>query len=266
MAQERAGAAGGSIILRNDDLDGSRARPEFVTAFLEDLRWFGFTWDEGPDIGGPYGPYNQSERIPLYREGFEVLERSGAIYPCTCSRQDVIRALQAPHQGEEEPIYPGTCRNRKREEIPAGSKISWRFRVPEGEAIGFEDGALGSQHYMAGKDFGDFIVWRHDDLPSYQLACVIDDHLMQITEVVRGEDLLISTARQLLLYRAFSWTAPAFFHCALMRDESGARLAKRHDSLSLRTLRASGVNPGELRQHWYDTTSSQALRGLEETL
>ncbi len=252
IALERARAAGGALILRNDDLDRSRARPEFVTAFLEDLRWFGFSWREGPDIGGPFAPYSQSDRIPLYREVFEVLKRIGAVYPCTCSRQDVLRALQAPHQGEEEPIYPGTCRSRKLDDIPTDAKISWRFRVPDGEAIGFEDRALGPQNYVAGRDFGDFMVWRHDDLPSYQLACVVDDHVMQITEVVRGEDLLISTARQLLLFRTLSWHAPAYYHCPLMRDERGERLAKRHDSLSLRTLRNQGGRPDEIRAKWSD--------------
>jgi glutamyl/glutaminyl-tRNA synthetase len=242
IAQQRARAARGKLILRNEDLDRSRARPEFVTAFIEDLKWFGFTWDEGPDIGGPHAPYNQSERIELYRAEFRRLEAAGFLYPCTCSRQDVLRALQAPHQGEEEPVYPGTCRAKSINEIPPGARVNWRFRVPDGEAIGFHDLAFGPQSFTAGRDFGDFVVWRHDDLPSYQLACVADDHAMQITEVVRGADLLLSTARQLLLYRALRVQPPAFYHCELVRDEHGHRLAKRHDSLSLRALRESGVS------------------------
>src|SRR5436190_7434442 len=126
MAQARARAANGVLVLRNDDLDRSRVRGEFVKAFLEDLKWFEFDWEEGPDVGGPCGPYNQSERIELYRAAFEMLRESGDLFPCTCSRQDVLRALQAPHQGEEEPVYPGTCREKKLAEIPSGTKINWR--------------------------------------------------------------------------------------------------------------------------------------------
>lgn len=246
-AQSRAQAARGKLVLRNEDLDRSRAKQEFVQAFLEDLRWFGFRWQEGPDVGGPHSPYDQSARMELYREQFEWLKKIGAIYPCSCSRQDVMRSLQAPHQGDEEPIYPGTCRSRHVTEVAPGAKASWRFRVPDGETISFHDLGFGSQRYVAGKDFGDFLVWRHDDFPSYQLACVTDDHAMRITEVVRGEDLLVSTARQLLLYGALGWTPPAFYHCPLMRDERGERLAKRHDSLSLRALRQAGVAPETIR-------------------
>jgi glutamyl/glutaminyl-tRNA synthetase len=246
-AQERARASGGQLILRNEDLDSSRARPEFVSAFIEDLKWFGFVWDEGPDIGGPHAPYNQSERIEIYRAEFHRLRDAGFLFPCTCSRQDVLRALQAPHQGEEEPVYPGTCRTKRIEGIPAGTRINWRFRVPDGEAIHFEDLAFGGQSFLPGRDFGDFVIWRHDDLPSYQLACVADDHAMQITEVVRGADLLMSTARQLLLYRVLRFEPPAFYHCELLRDENGQRLAKRHDALSLRYFRESGAAPGLLR-------------------
>lgn len=246
-AQERALIAGGQLILRNEDLDRSRARPEFVTAFIEDLKWFGFSWDEGPDIGGPHAPYNQSERIELYRAEFDRLRAGRFLYPCTCSRQDVLRALQAPHQGEEEPVYPGTCRQNRIEEIPCGTRVNWRFRVPDGEVVHFDDRAFGAQSFVAGREFGDFMVWRHDDLPSYQLACVADDHAMQITEVVRGADLLLSTARQLLLYRALKFDPPQYYHCELMRDEHGQRLAKRHDSLSLRTFRKNGAAPEALR-------------------
>jgi glutamyl-tRNA synthetase len=235
------------LILRNEDLDGSRARREFVEAFIEDLKWFGFHWDEGPDIGGPHAPYNQSERIELYRREFERLRESGAVFPCTCSRQDVLGALQAPHAGEEEPLYPGVCREKRIEDISAGTRVSWRFRVPDGVEVSFEDGRFGRQRHICRKDFGDFIVWRHDDIPSYQLACVADDHAMEITEVVRGADLLMSTSRQLLLYRALGWEPPDFYHCELMRDERGQRLAKRHDSLSLSALRQTEVDPAIIR-------------------
>ena len=248
IAQQRAIAAGGTLILRNDDLDGPRCRPEFVAAMFEDLRWFGLSWSEGPDIGGPHAPYDQSARLPQYIEVFERLRVGGFIYPCTCSRQDVLRALTAPHQGEEEPVYPGTCRNSSPDRPRDG--VNWRFRVPDGEAISFYDAACGPQSQIAGQDFGDFLVWRKDGFPSYQLACVADDAEMGITEVVRGEDLITSTFRQLLLYRALELSAPAFYHCPLIKDTDGIRLAKRHDALSLRALRAQGRTPNELRRDW----------------
>lgn len=249
-AQERAHAAGGALILRNEDLDRARCKPEFVSAMLEDLRWFGFEWQEGPDVGGPFGPYNQSERYPIYRETLEKLERGGFIYPCVCSRKDLQAAARAPHaEDDDEPIYPGTCRELNKSQL-TNRKFCWRFRVPDGETVAFADGHLGPQQFVAGKDFGDFVAWRTDDVPAYQLACVVDDAAMQITEVVRGADLLVSTARQLLLYRALGLAVPEFFHCSLVTDESGARLAKRHDALSLRRLRESGQSPADLRRAW----------------
>ena len=132
----------------------------------------------------------------------------------------------------------------------AEERANWRFRVADGEVVSFMDGRRGPQQFVAGKDFGDFVVWRHDGIPSYQLAVVVDDAAMRITEVVRGEDLLKSTARQLLLYRALKLTPPQFYHCPLVTDLSGARLAKRHDPLSLQALRAKGAQPQALRQGW----------------
>jgi len=246
-AQARTQANGGVLVLRNEDIDATRYRMEFVAAMLEDLKWFGFAWREGPDIGGPFGPYNQSERREHYCAALEKLRAGGFVYPCTCSRKDIQSAARAPHAEEEaEPIYPGTCRQKQKAEIGT-QKFSWRFRVPDGEAISFTDGNFGLQRFVAGKDFGDFAVWRHDDVPSYQLACVVDDAAMQITEVVRGKDLLLSTARQLLLYRALGQPTPAFFHCPLLCDESGERLAKRHEALSLRKLRDDGILPEQFR-------------------
>jgi glutamyl-tRNA synthetase len=246
-AQQRARLNGGDLILRNDDLDSTRYKMEFVTQMLEDLRWFGFEWSEGPDIGGPFAPYNQSERMDFYRVALEKLRAGNFIYPCTCSRKDILAAARAPHANDdEEPIYPGTCRNNAKLKIK-NEKFSWRFRVPDGEIISFHDGNCGGQKFVAGKDFGDFVVWRGDGVPAYQLACVADDAAMQITEVVRGADLLVSTARQILLYRALDWRPPDFFHCELLRDGAGQRLAKRHDSLSLRTLRGQGKTPESLR-------------------
>jgi glutamyl/glutaminyl-tRNA synthetase len=249
-AQARAKSACGALLLRNEDLDRARCQPEFISAMIEDLRWFGFDWQEGPDIGGPFAPYNQSERYPIYRKALEKLEREGFIYPCVCSRKDLQNAVRAPHaEDDNEPIYPGTCREMKPSQVP-NRKFCWRFCVPDGQAVTFTDGNLGPQRFVAGKDIGDFVVWRADDVPAYQLACVVDDAAMQITEVVRGADLLLSTARQLLVYRALGLTAPLFFHCALVTDETGIRLAKRYEALSLRRLRESGKSPAALREAW----------------
>lgn len=215
----------------------------------EDLVWFGFRWQEGPDLGGPFNSYNQSERSAHYRAALEQLKESGHIYPCTCSRKDIQAAASAPHAADDEIIYPGTCRPNHPSHF-INQKCSWRFRVPNGEAVSFVDANFGPQQFVAGRDFGDFVVWRPDDVPAYQLACVVDDAAMQITEVVRGADLLVSTARQLLLYRALGLPAPSFFHCELMTDEGGVRLAKRHESLSLCTLRQLGRQPQQLRHDW----------------
>ena len=249
VAQQRAKEQGGTLILRNEDIDATRFNLEFAAQMIEDLRWFGFEWQEGPDRGGPFAPYHQSERIQLYRAILEKLRVGEFIYPCTCSRKDIREAASAPNAENEEPIYPGTCRQKLKSQI-VNCKFSWRFRVPDGEAISFTDGNCGPQTFVAGKDFGDFVVWRHDDVPAYQLACVADDAAMRITEVVRGADLLVSTARQLLLYRALQLTPPEFFHCPLVLDETGQRLAKRHDALSLRALRGQGKTPEQLREDW----------------
>jgi glutamyl/glutaminyl-tRNA synthetase len=248
-AQERARAQNGVLILRNEDLDPARSKLEFADAMLADLRWFGFQWQEGPDCDGPFGPYAQSERRSFYLAALEKLRAAGCLYPCTCSRKD-IQSAGAPHETEySEPLYPGNCRLNQKSQI-ANQKFSWRFLVPDGQTVSFTDANLGPQKFIAGKDFGDFVVWRHDDVPAYQLAVVVDDAAMQITEVVRGADLLVSTARQLLLYRALGLTPPSFYHCPLMTDESGHRLAKRHDALSLRALRESGASPETLRRGW----------------
>ncbi len=230
---------------------------------MEDRRWPGISWFEGPDCGGLVGPYTQSERREHYLAAWAQLRDAGMIYPCTCSRKDVAMAVGAPNDGDDEPIYPGTCRPRFVDgaarfrprgtaeaavstwaEAPAG--FNWRFRVPDGEEICFTDLHLGPQQLSAGWDFGDFIVWRRDDVPAYQLAVVVDDAAMRITEVVRGADLLKSTARQILLFRALGLSAPDYYHCDLVRDEAGVRLAKRHDSMSIRKLRETGRTPQEL--------------------
>ena len=246
-AAERARQRDGVLILRNEDLDPQRCRSEFTSAMFEDLRWLGIEWTEGPDCGGSFGPYSQSERRPFYLEAWKKLREEGWIYPCSCSRKDLAVAAAAPNEGDDEPLYPGTCRNRP----DAGSfdstlGVNWRYRVPDGTEIEFVDRNLGRQSFVAGRDFGDFVVWRRDDVPSYQLAVTVDDAQMQITEVVRGADLLKSTARQLLLFKALGDDAPDYYHCALVRDSSGMRMAKRHDSASIRHLREQGHTPAQL--------------------
>lgn len=247
VAQQRAHAAGGELLLRNDDLDTARCRPEFVTAMREDLAWFGLTWRE-PMI-------SQSARLPIYRAALARLHAGGFIYPCHRSRKDVLAAATAPHEGDEsdEPLYPPEFRPPADAPLPPLTdpvNVNWRFRVPDGETIAFVDGHFGPQQAVAGRDFGDFLVWRKDDAPSYQLACAVDDADLGITEVVRGADLIKSTFRQLLLFRALGHAAPAFHHCPLVTDEAGVRLAKRHDALSLRARRAAGRTPEELRTGW----------------
>jgi glutamyl-tRNA synthetase len=245
IASERSIA--GTLILRNEDLDPDRCRAEFVSAMFEDLRWLGISWAEGPDCGGAFAPYSQSERRDFYLHAWQQIRNSGFIYPCTCSRKELALAASAPND-DDEPIYPGSCRTRTGAatfDHPAG--VNWRFRAPDEEVIEFDDLNLGPQRYVAGRDFGDFLIWRRDDVPSYQLAVVVDDSAMQISEVVRGEDLLKSTARQLLIYRALGLKPPQFYHCNLVRDDSGMRLAKRHDPLSIRRLRENGMSTEQVR-------------------
>lgn len=249
VAHQRARAAHGALIFRNEDLDLARCRTEFVSAMFEDLRWLGLAWDEGPDLGGPCAPYAQSQRRAFYLDAWRKLRDGGFIYPCTCSRKDLERALEAPHEDDDEVPYPGHCRHKisSARDFASPAGVSWRFKVPDGRAILFDDLHFGPQQYLAGTDFSDFLVWRRDDIPAYQLAVVTDDHAMRITEVVRGADLLKSTARQLLLLEALGFPAPRYFHCPLVRDENHLRLAKRNHALSLHTLRLQGADPAELR-------------------
>ena len=247
-AYQRAIAGNGTLVFRNEDLDPQRSKTEFAQAMIEDLRWLGIRWQEGPDVGGPFAPYAQSARRTLYLETWRRLRDGGFIYPCTCSRKDLATSAAAPNEGDDEPLYPGRCRARigeaKRYDSPQG--VNWRFLVPDRETIAFDDLRQGPQRFVAGRDFGDFVIWRRDDVPAYQLAVVADDAAMQITEVVRGADLLKSTARQLLLIRALGLPVPVYYHCDLIRDEAGARLAKRQDALSLRALREQRHTPQDV--------------------
>jgi glutamyl/glutaminyl-tRNA synthetase len=264
-AAQRARDAGGTLVMRMEDLDQERSRSSYADAAIEDLRWLGIRWQEGPDKGGPFAPYVQSRRVSLYIHAWRRLLHLGLLYPCRCSRKDLEAALAAPHESssasgaakmdpeDDDPIYPGTCRRFQgavpqlpgptATELESPEGINWRIRVRDGEAIEFIDRNLGPQRFVAGRDFGDFVVWRKDGMPSYQLACVVDDAAMRITEVVRGADLLKSTARQMLLNRALGYANPQWFHTRLVVDHNGRRLAKRHDSLSLRAMRQRGVTP-----------------------
>ncbi len=249
IAAQRAREHAGALVLRNEDLDQQRCRAEFVDAMFEDLRWLGIQWREGPDCGGPYAPYSQSERRSQYLAAWRRLWDDAFIYPCTCSRKDLALASTAPNDADDEPLYPGRCRTRtdaKDFDAPAG--VNWRFRVPDGEAISFADLHLGPQRFSAGRDFGDFVVWRRDDVPAYRLAVAVDDAQMEITEVVRGADLLKSTARQILLFQALAYSVPAYYHCDLVRNQDGLRMAKRSDAASIRHLRERGWTPEQVLQ------------------
>ena len=238
IACRRAVDLNGTLVLRMEDLDPQRSKAEFAAAAIEDLRWLGINWQEGPDAGGRFGPYTQNERQPVYRAALQKLIAGGYVYPCRCSRKDLARMAQAPH--DDEPIYPGTCRpetGRPAAREASGqddpgpeieglsdSEVNWRFRVPDGDAVEFHDGQFGPQRFGAGEDFGDFLVWRKDGVPAYQLAVAVDDAAMEITEVVRGADLLKSTARQILVCRALGLPEPLWFHCPLVRRWTRGRI------------------------------------------
>lgn len=244
-----ARAAGGRFILRIEDLDLPRSRPGATETMLADLRWLGLDWDEGPDIGGLVGPYVQSMRQALYDEATARLREKGLIYPCYCTRAELAQIASAP-QGDDGPRYPGTCRNLTARERAAreasGRRPALRFIAPE-SPVQFDDVLYGPISEAVAATIGDFIVRRSDGIVSYQLAVVVDDALMGITQVVRGADLLASTARQLALYAALEYPRPReYAHVPLMTDAEGVRLAKRDASAGLDALRAAGYTPGRV--------------------
>jgi glutamyl-tRNA synthetase len=233
-----ARSRGGVFVMRLEDLDAPRVRPGAAERIAADLRWLGLDWDEGYDVGGPFAPYVQSARLDRYRHALERLKAAGRVYPCFCSRKDIAAAASAPQQAGDETPYPGTCRDRR--DTPTGRRPAWRFRVEPGDPSSFHDAVFDRFDAPLPTDF---VVWRNDGTPAYQLAVVVDDAAMRITEVVRGEDLLVSTLRQLALYRALDLEAPAFAHAPLMLGADGVRLSKRHAGTSIEELRTAGLLP-----------------------
>jgi len=216
----------GRVILRVEDLDTPRVKEGVVPKMIDDLRWLGFDWDGEIAV--------QSERRALYRDVFARLD--GRVYPCRCTRGDIAAAQSAPHDGDQEPRYPGTCRSF------GGPGIAWRLRVEPG-AVEFEDRLYGRQSIDVAGTVGDFVVAKTPEQPAYQLAVVADDLAQGITEVVRGDDLIPSTARQILVLRALGATPPAYAHVPLVVGMDGKRLAKRFGDAQIATLRARGVPP-----------------------
>ena len=239
-----ARSQGGTFVMRVEDLDAPRTVPEAVTGNLDELRWLGLEWDEGPDVGGPYGPYKQSERGAFYEEALRKLQAQNKIFACYLSRKDLREASSAPHgrgfvYGEEERRRNAHCRGQKQRE---GKTPSLRFWV-EPQTVTFDDALSGPQSIDVASEVGDFVVKRADGLWAYQLAVVVDDIAMKVNEVVRGDDLLTSTGAQLLLYEAFNATPPRYLHVPLLLDTDGERMAKRKGSLTLASLRDTGVRP-----------------------
>ena len=230
---------GGRVILRIEDLDTARCPLRYGEQMCRDIQWLGLDWDEGPVIGGPSGPYEQSRRTALYQAALERLEAQGLLYPCFCTRA-ALHAASAPHREDGQVVYPGTCRGLTAEQAAerarrTGRAPALRLRVPE-EEITFIDGHMGEYGEWLPEDCGDFLLRRSDGMFAYQLAVVVDDAAMGVTEVVRGADLLASTPRQLLLYRLLGLEAPAFYHFPLLLGSDGQRLSKRNADAGLDAL------------------------------
>ena len=239
LAWLSAKSRGGRVILRIEDLDAMRCPRSFADLLEADLAWLGLAADEGGSAGGPNGPYYQSERADIYQYYYDKLAGLGLVYPCFCTRSQ-LHAASAPHRSDGQVVYPGSCRGLTPDEIAEKSRIrppAWRVQVPE-ETVAFTDGHLGPYAEDLARDCGDFIVRRADGGFAYQLAVVVDDALMGVTEVVRGADLLSSTPRQLWLYRELGLQAPQFYHLPLLLDHEGRRLSKRDGDQSLENLRA----------------------------
>lgn len=241
--------AGGTLVLRMEDIDPDRARQEYVDAIMQDLSWLGLSWDEGVGCGGIYKPYTQSQRIDRYAEILQQLERIDAVYPCFCTRKELRAIAGAPHLGECSPYYPGVCKRltlaEREQYLREGKRPSVRLRCSK-EVITFHDRRCGVHSLSAQEWGGDFALRRSDGVFAYQLAVVVDDMDMRISEVVRGDDLLHCTPRQIMLQRLLGASQPSYLHVPLLLDHEGNRLAKRHASLTVRSLRERGVLPGTI--------------------
>ena len=238
LAWLSAKSQGGRIVLRIEDLDAERCPRIYADLLEQDLDWLGLAWDEGGSTGGPNGPYYQSECAEIYTASYKKLEERGLVYPCFCSRAQ-LHAASAPHTSDGNVVYPGTCRGLTAAEIEEKRKKkapAYRLMVPD-EDITFVDGCMGPHTENLLHDCGDFYLRRADGVFAYQLAVVVDDARMGVTEVVRGADLLSSTARQLYLYRLLGLQAPGFAHCPLLLAPDGRRLSKRDGDQSLENLR-----------------------------
>jgi len=232
---------GGRLVLRIEDLDSHRSQSQYIDACLRDLEWLGLDWDVGPRL--------QSEGLARILHCADQLEKAGLAYACVCSRRDVQASLSAPHHDDKEFRYPGTCRDRfaslQVANTYSGNSACLRFRVPP-EPVTVDDSLTGPQLFDVAHEVGDFPILRRDQSPAYQLAVVVDDLHDGITEVLRGDDLLPSAARQQLLYGALGFQPPRWVHVPLVVDSHGRRLAKRTDALSLAALRQRGVRPRDI--------------------
>lgn len=237
---------GGRVVLRIEDIDSPRIKAGAARQAVDDLHWLGLDWEEGPDVGGPHAPYVQTQRVEHYAAALDELKHAERVYPCTCTRSDIAEAASAPHVGQEGPPYPGTCAGRPVADAALLDRpYAWRFRTSDREQ-GVVDLVQGERRCNVKRELGDFVVSKMDGSPAYQLAVVVDDHAMGITEVLRGDDLMPSAFRQLELYDFFGWTPPAFAHVPLVVGPDGRRLAKRHGDTRLSTLREQGVTPEKL--------------------
>ena len=234
------------LILRIEDVDSPRVKPWATQQAIDDLRWLGIDWDEGPDIGGPNAPYIQTERVDLYRDALTRLIDANRVFPCVCSRKDIAEAGSAPHFEHEGPIYFGPCASwQVGDRLPEEGTYCWRFRSGS-ERIEFNDLVLGPHSCVPAKALGAFPITQKNGQPSYQLAVVVDDGAMGITEVVRGNDLVPSTFRQIELYEALCISQPVFAHVPLVLGTDGRRLAKRHGDTRLSHYREQGVRPEQI--------------------
>lgn len=240
---------GGTMVLRIEDLDPDRCRPQFAEGLVEDLKWLGLDWDEGPDSLGIAASYRQSERSELYRAAFDVLAQRGLVYPCFCSRAELRSVVSAPHAGDAEPVYSGRCAGlsttEQAEKLSLQRQAAYRLRVGEAE-ISFTDQLFGPQRQKLNQSCGDFVIRRSDGVYAYQLAVVVDDAAMQIDRVLRGADLLASTPRQIYLWQLLGYPPPTFIHAPLLLGTDGSRLSKRQGSLTIEALRCSGVRPEQI--------------------